>query len=81
MLIVPVLCEPDALFAPLHAPVAVQLVGLFVADHDKVEDDPVPIEGGEADIDTAGGLVVVPLLTLTLVEAVSLPPALLQANV
>lgn len=67
--------------APLHAPLAVQLVGLLVADHDSVDNDPVPIDVGLAEIETTGGFVVIPLLTLTLVEAVSVPPALLHASV
>jgi hypothetical protein len=79
-----VLCEPLADFVPVHDPLlllAVQLVGLLVADHVRFELPPVPIEVGLADIETTGGLTTVPLVAVTLVVALPVPPALVQLRV
>ena len=73
--------EPPEDFAPLQLPLAVQLVGLFVAFHVSVELLPVPTLDGLADIETTGALLGPPLETLTVVDALSLPHALLQVIV
>ncbi len=83
VVITPVLCEPFADFAPVHdaLPLAVQLVGLFVADQVRVELLPVPILLGLADIETTGGLAAVPLVAVTPVVALPVPPAFVQLSV
>ena len=72
---------PLALFAPLHALLAVHEVGLLVALQLNVALLPVPIEVGFTDTVTTGGLVEVPDETLTVDVAISLPPALLHVSV
>ena len=72
---------PLALFAPLQLPLAVQLVGLLVADQLSVELAPVPIAVGLKLIDTTGGLEALPDAAVTLVLAVPVPPALTHDSV
>ena len=77
----PVEAVPLLAFVPLHLPLAVQLVGLLVADHVRFELPPVPVVVGLADIETTGGLTTVPLVAVTLVVALPVPPALVQLRV
>lgn len=79
--IAPVLWDPLALLLPLHALLAVHDEGLLVALQLIVELLPVPMLVGLALIETTGGLEDVPLVAVTLVVALSLPPALLHSNV
>ena len=67
---------PLALFAPLQLPLAVQLVGLLVADHDKFEFPPTETEMGLALRLTTGfgGFETVRGMLL----AYPVPPALVQ---
>ena len=78
------LTVPLAAFEPDQPPVplAVQEVGLLVADQLRVELLPVPMEVGETDNVTTGGCTGgVPELTPTPVEALPVPPALLHCSV
>jgi hypothetical protein len=52
--IVPVFADPATDCPPLHDPLAVHEVGLFVADHEIVELPPVPMLVGLAEIVTTG---------------------------
>ena len=80
--ITPVLVVPLIPLAPAQDPLAVQVVGLFVADHEIVAELPVPILTGLTAIVTTGAITVPPpALTLTLVEPTPEPPALVQVNV
>lgn len=75
--IVPVLVLPLPAFAPVQLPLAVQEVGLLVADQFMVALFPVPILVGDTDSVTTGGEAKgAPELTDTDVEALPLPPAL-----
>jgi len=51
-------CVPEAVFAPLHPPEAVQEVAL-VEDHVKVDDEPELTEVGLAEMEIVGGGVIV----------------------
>lgn len=80
----PVLVEPLALGLLTHVPavpLALQDVGLFVALQVIVELPPVPIDAGETEIDTTGGEVAPPDVTLTLADALLVPPALTHVSV
>jgi len=80
--IVPVLVLPLPATAPLHEPEAVQEVGLLVVLQLRVELLPVPILAGDIDIVTTGAIAPpAPEVTLTVVFAALLPPALEQLRV
>ena len=66
---------------PVHEPVAVQDVGLFVADQVSVVVAPVVRLVGFALRETMGGLDVDPELTITLTLLLFVPPAFVQLKV
>jgi hypothetical protein len=74
----PVLCDPDRLFVPLHAPDAVQLVA-FVVLHASCDAAPDFTLVGDADNVTTGA--VVPLLSVTATVFAILPPEPLHVSV
>ena len=79
--IILVLAEPLLPCEPVHPPVppAVHELGLLVALQVITAVEPVPIEAGDTVKVTTGGTVgATPLLTLTPVDAVVVPPALVQ---
>jgi len=82
VLMTPVLVLPLPALEPDQLPLAVQAVGLFVADQLIVELPPVPILVGDAEIVITGGETgATPELTDTEVVALLLPPAFEQAKV
>lgn len=81
LLMTPVLALPLADLDPLQLPLAVHDVGLLVALHEIVALLPVPIDAGLTLIVTTGLADGPPEDTLTVVVALSLPPALEQDKV
>jgi hypothetical protein len=72
----PVEAVPLLAFVPLHLPLAVQLVGLLVADHVRFELPPEVTEIGLALMFTTGFGIVVTVSAILF--AYPVPPALVQ---